>query len=140
MSMLVNPEVLNRIVLAVGILLIGVSGYSLHNLIFRYHILTRKLLADLGPIRSGAFILVYFSAPTCAVCKTVQRPAIERLKGILGDSLQVFEIDITKEPELALRWGVLSVPATFLINPRGELHHANYDVAPAENLLIQLHS
>ena len=137
--MFLNPDILSRTVLAVGIILISVGAYSLYDLILRHHVLTRRLLADLGPIRSGAFILVYFSSPSCAVCSTVQRPAIERLSNLLGDSLQVFEIDATKEPELARRWDVVNVPATFLINPRGELHHANHGIARAENLLLQLH-
>ena len=138
--MLLNPDILSRTVLAIGIILICVGAYSLYDLILRHHLLTRRLLADLGPIRSGVFILVYFSTPNCTVCKTIQRPAIEKLNNLLGDSLRVFEIDATKEPELARRWGVVSVPATFLITPGGELHHANHGVAPAENLLIQLHN
>ena len=138
--MLLNPDILSHTVLAIGIILICVGAYSLYDLIMRHHLLTRRLLAELGPIRSGVFILVYFSTPNCTVCKTIQRPAIEKLNNLLGDSLRVFEIDATKEPELARRWGVVSVPATFLINPRGELHHSNHGVAPAENLLIQLHN
>jgi thiol-disulfide isomerase/thioredoxin len=138
--MLLNPDVVHWTIFAIGIILIGTGAYPLYNVIRRHHILTRRLLADLGPIRSGAFVLVYFSAPTCGVCKTIQRPALEKLSGILGDSLQVFEIDVTKEPDLAQRWAVKHVPATFLITPHGELHHANQGVVRAEHLLIQLHS
>lgn len=140
MFMLLNPDVLSRTALAIGIILISVGSYSLYDVILRHHLLPRHLLADLGPIRTGAFVLVYFSAPTCTICNTIQRPAIEKLSNLLCDSLQVFEIDATKEPELAQRWGVTNVPATFLINPRGELQHANHGVARAENLLIQLHN
>ena len=135
-----DSDILNRVILAVGIVLIGVGMYPLYNLTLRYHVLTRKLLADLGPIRAGAFILVYFSSSTCVQCNTAQRPAIEKLSNLFGDSLQVFEIDASKEPELARRWGVMSVPTTFLITPHGALHHVNHGVAQAENLLLQMHS
>jgi hypothetical protein len=134
-----DSDILNHAVLAVGIILICVNTSALYNSTLRHRILPRKLLADLGPIRPGAFVLVYFSTTSCVVCKTIQRPAIESLSGLLDDSLQVFEIDALKEPKLARRWGVLSVPATFLINPHGELHYVNHGVARAEDLLIQLH-
>ena len=102
--------------------------------------LPSRLTSDLGPIRPGVFVLVYFSTAACAACKTVQRLAIERVSKLLWDSLQVFEIDAMKEPEVALRWGVVRVPAIFLINPRGELHYVSHGVVGAEQLLIQMHT
>ena len=101
---------------------------------------TPSLLPDLGPLRSGAFTLVYFTTPTCVPCKTVQRPAIEGLSKLLGNALQVIEIDATQRPELATRWGVLSVPTTFVIDPRGKVRHINHGVTRAEQLLLQIHS
>jgi len=101
---------------------------------------TSALLADLGKLRPGAFVLVYFTTPSCVPCKTVQRPAIESLDRLLGKALQVIEIDASQQPELASRWGVLSVPTTFVIDPRGEVRHINHGVARAERLLLQIHS
>lgn len=100
---------------------------------------TPSLFADLGPLYPGAFTLVYFTAPTCVPCQTIQRPAIERLKELLGRALQVVEIDVTARPELASRWGVLSVPTTFVIDPRGKVRHINHGVTRAEKLLLQIH-
>jgi len=101
---------------------------------------TSSLLPDLGRLRPGAFTLVYFTTPACVPCKTVQRPAIEGLKKLLGHALHVVEIDATEKPELASRWGVLSVPTTFVIDPRGEVRHINHGVTRAEKLLLQIHS
>jgi thioredoxin-related protein len=53
--------------------------------------------------------------------------------------LHVVEIDTTTRPDLASRWGVMSVPTTFLFDPHGKLCHVNHGVTRAEQLLMQLH-
>jgi thioredoxin 1 len=130
-----NADVLTRAALALAIILSGFGIYLLYNWTLKLR--TRNLLADLGPIRSGAFVLVYFTTPTCVPCKTVQRPAIQRLSQMLGNDLHVVEVDATEKPELASLWGVMSVPTTFLFNPRGQLRHVNHGVTRAEKLLMQ---
>jgi thiol-disulfide isomerase/thioredoxin len=97
------------------------------------------LLPGLGPLRPGAFTLVYFTAPSCVPCKTIQRPAIHQVSQRMGDNLQVLEIDATQRPDLASSWGVLSVPTTFVIDPRGSIRHINHGVTRAEQLLTQIH-
>jgi hypothetical protein len=135
---MLSPDILQRALISFQIFLFGMSLYLLFDSNLRYEFLARRLLADLGSIYRGTYVLIYFSNPTSAVCNTVQRPAIEKLRDLLGSSLQVLEVDITKEPELTHRWKVPSVPATYLINPRGELHHVNYGLAQAEELLLQM--
>ncbi len=130
-----NADVLTRAALALAIILGGLGIYLLYNWTLKLR--TRDLLADLGPIHSGAFVLVYFTTPTCVPCKTVQRPAIQTVSQRLGDDLQVVEVDATERPELASRWGVMSVPTTFLFDPHGQLRHVNHGVARAEKLLVQ---
>ncbi|HLO13819.1 MAG TPA: thioredoxin family protein [Anaerolineales bacterium] len=83
-------------------------------------------------------LLVYFTTPDCAPCKTVQRPAIDRVSNLLGEKLQVVEIDATERPDLAKVWGVMSVPTTFVIDERGEARYVNNGVARAEKLLEQI--
>jgi thiol-disulfide isomerase/thioredoxin len=83
-------------------------------------------------------VLVYFTTPDCAPCKTVQRPAIDRVSNLLGEKLAVVEIDATERPDLAKTWGVMSVPTTFLLDARGEARYVNNGVARAEKLLEQI--
>ena len=73
-----------------------------------------------------------------APCKTVQRPALNRVTQLLGDSLHVVEIDATQRPDLAKRWGVMSVPTTFLLDARGEARYVNNGVIRAEKLMEQI--
>ena len=83
-------------------------------------------------------VLVYFTTPDCAPCKTIQRPAIDRVSNLLGEKLQVVEIDATERPDLAKVWGVMSVPTTFVLDEHGEARYVNNGVARAEKLLEQI--
>ena len=83
-------------------------------------------------------VLVYFTTPDCAPCKTVQRPAIDRISRVLGEKLEVVESDATERPDLAKTWGVMSVPTTFLLDASGEARYVNNGVARAEKLLEQI--
>jgi thiol-disulfide isomerase/thioredoxin len=85
-------------------------------------------------------VIVYFTTPDCAPCKTIQRPALNQLSIEMGDKLQVIEIDAIQQPELAKKWGVLSVPTTFLLDARGEARYVNNGVARVEKLMEQLQS
>ena len=131
-----NPEILLRILWAAAIVGLGVALYYLVNRLILSQ--ARSKSAGLEKTRRGAPVLLYFTTPTCAPCKTVQRPAIQRLSEKLGDRLQVVEIDATVRPEIASQWGVLSVPTTFVIDARGQARYVNHGVASAEKLLKQI--
>jgi thioredoxin 1 len=129
-------EILLRFVLALGIIILGVSGYWLLN----QRLLSRagmNLNSLLDPLPNKPTI-VYFTTPDCAPCKTVQRPALEKLTHLLGEKLHVVEIDATEYPDVAKTWGVMSVPTTFLLNSRGEARYVNNGVARVEKLMEQI--
>jgi thioredoxin 1 len=92
----------------------------------------------LETIRPGIPAILYFTTPTCVPCKTIQRPALAKLKERLGDSIQVIEVDAAAQPELANYWGVLSVPTTFIIDRRGRPRRVNHGVSGADKLKKQI--
>ena len=59
---------------------------------------------------AAATVLLDFSSPTCGPCQQM-RPVVERLA---GDGFQVREVDISRDPQSAARFGVTQVP-TFLV-------------------------
>ena len=131
-----SSEILLRFALAIGIMVLGAGAYWLINqrLLIRAknNVLT---LFDKAPKKP---VIVYFTTPDCVPCKTIQRPALDQVTTLLGDQLQVIEIDATERPDLAKTWGVMSVPTTFLLDARGEARYINNGVARVEKLMEQL--
>jgi thioredoxin 1 len=125
-----------RFATAIGIVALGLGAYWL----ISQWMLTRArnnvftLFAKLP----NKPVIVYFTTPDCVPCKTVQRPALNEVSALLGEKLQVVEIDATERPDLARTWGVMSVPTTFLLDARGQARHVNNGVARVEKLLEQL--
>lgn len=125
-----------RLAWTAAIIAAGIGLYLLINRLILARSPRRPALhAGIQPGRPG---ILYFTTPDCAPCKTVQRPALLRLRERLGDSLQIVEINAMDQPELARAWHVLSVPTTFIIDARGEPRHVNHGVAGADKLLQQL--
>jgi thioredoxin 1 len=132
----VDNDILTRLVWAAVIVVGGMAIYWLANRVILARARGRRL--GLESIRPGIPGILYFTTPTCAPCKTVQRPALGRLKERLGDCLQVIEVDASNRPDLADYWGVLSVPTTFVIDSQGRPRRVNHGVASAERLLKQI--
>ena len=131
-----TSEILLRSVYALGIIGVGLGAYWLLN----QRLLSRaksNLTSLLNPLPNKP-VIVYFTTPDCAPCKTVQRPALDKLMTLLGEKLHVVEIDATECPDLAKTWGVMSVPTTFLLNAKGEARYVNNGVARAEKLMEQI--
>ena len=131
-----NTDILLRFGLAIVIIGLGAFAYWLINQ--RLLIRARNNTFTLFSAPRNKPVLVYFTTPDCLPCKTVQRPAIDQVSSMLGEGLEVIEINAYDQPELAKTWGVMSVPTTFLLDARGEARYVNNGVARAEKLLEQI--
>jgi len=131
-----SSDILLRFGLTVVIIAVGLFAYWLFNqrLLGRAQNLALALVGTLP----NKPLIVYFTTPDCAPCKTIQRPALNKLLTLMGDSVQVLEIDATQRPDLAKQWGVMSVPTTFLLDARGEARYVNNGVTRVEKLMEQL--
>jgi len=131
-----NSEVLLRFGLAIVIIGLGAFAYWLINQ--RLLVRASNNVFTLFKTLPNKPVLVYFTTPDCAPCKTVQRPAIDRVSNLMGEKLQVIEIDASERPDLAKVWCVMSVPTTFLLDERGKARYVNNGVVRAEKLLEQI--
>ncbi len=132
--------VLIRALWALAIIGGGLAFYWLLNRVILYRAQKNgapKAAESLFP-RQGVPSILYFTTPDCVTCKAAQRPALQRLQEKLGDDLQVIEVNAEERPDLAMRWGVLSVPTTFIIDEQGQLRNVNHGVARVEKLMQQL--
>ena len=133
-----SSDVLLRFTIAIGIIGLGAATYWFVNQ--RLLARAKNNLFTLFKKLPNKPVIVYFTTPDCVPCKTVQRPALDQIRSLLGEKLQVIEIDASERPDLAQRWGVMSVPTTFLLDARGEARYVNNGVARVEKLMEQVQS
>ena len=93
---------------------------------------------SLDGFRLGRPAILYFTAPGCGPCETIQRPALVELEALSNGRVQIIEVDATQQPRLADAWGVLTVPTTFIIDSRGQPRGVNHGVARVKKLASQL--
>lgn len=80
--------------------------------------------------------IILFTSPNCTPCDKVQKPILKHLLENTQDRLQYFEIDTQTNPEIAEKWGVLSVPSTFLLNREGVPQFVHHGVV-TERILVE---
>ena len=131
-------DLLTRFGLALGLCALGWIAYCAWNC-FLMRRLQRNNPRTPGLERwqPGGPAILYFTTPECMPCKTVQRPALERLQTERAD-VRVIEIDATQQPHIADHWGVLAVPTTFVLDLDGKPRHLNHGVTPLHKLKQQL--
>ena len=93
-------------------------------------------LADLAP--SGRPAVIAFSTPSCAECRTRQAPALSRLAAALGDQVTVRSLSALEHPDLVQKIGILTVPATVVLDSAGMVRHLNLGYASDTRLRKQL--
>lgn len=87
--------------------------------------------------RAGRVHLLAFSTPQCRQCRLLQKPALKEVTA-LSDLVEVVPVDALEQPELAQRYGILTVPSTVVLAADGRATAVNYGYAPAKLLLEQV--
>jgi Thioredoxin len=87
-----------------------------------------------GPLPS----ILYFTGEACTICHTAQKPALRTLAAGIDPGIEIREIDIAAEPELARRYRVMSLPTTIVLDASGQVIDINVGFASGEVLRRQL--
>lgn len=131
--------VVERLLMAIALFSVGVVVFQLYTRRQRQqaaHLAATDPL--LAKVSATLPTVVYFYTPTCAPCTFQQSPALDRLAVEVGGEVQIVRVDASKQVEDAERWGVLTVPTTFVIGAGGKTNAINYGFAPIEQLKTQL--
>lgn len=81
-------------------------------------------------------VLVDFYADWCAPCKQVA-PVLSQLKSELGDKVKIIKINVDKNHDISMRYGVRSIP-TLIIFKNGEIKWSGMGARPVQELKNEL--
>ncbi|MFD3532908.1 thioredoxin family protein [Streptomyces sp. NPDC058664] len=94
--------------------------------------------ADFGTevLEAGPPVLVKFTAEWCGPCRQL-KPVLAALAAEQGERLRIVEIDVDRNPETTLRYGVLATP-TMMVFRVGEPVRSIVGARPKRRLLEEL--
>ena len=128
-----------RIGILIALALAIVAGWAMIRLWSAWKL--RRLRAS-GPLAAlvppGRPAVIAFSTPSCAECRTRQVPALSRLAAALGDEVSVRSLSALDHPDLVKRIGILTVPATVVVDAAGTVRHLNLGYTSDARLREQL--
>ena len=130
-----------RIIILIGLVVTIMAGWAAIRLWSSWklgHLHAAAPLADLAP--PGRPAVIAFSTPSCAECHTRQAPALSRLAAALGDQVTVRSLSALEHPALVQQIGILTVPATVVLDAAGRVRHLNLGYASDVRLREQLAS
>jgi hypothetical protein len=125
-----------RVIILIGLAFLIAVGWAAIRLWLAWKLRTATPLADLAP--SGRPAVIAFSTPSCVECRVRQAPALSRLAAALGDQVTVRSLSALEHPDLVKKIGILTVPATIVLDSAGKLRHLNLGYASDVRLREQL--
>ncbi len=87
-------------------------------------------------LQSEVPVLVDFFATWCGPCKMIA-PILDQVASEVGDSAKIFKVDIDESKELAVEYGVMSVP-TIIVFKNGEEASRVVGGRPKNDLIAML--
>src|SRR5215217_2345432 len=130
---------IERLVILIGLTLLIAAGWGLLCVWRSWKLRQLRGAAPLATVAPlGRPAVVAFSTPSCAECKSLQAPALSRLNAALGEAVTVRSLSALEHPDLVQQIGILTVPATVVLDAAGAVRHLNLGYASDARLREQL--
>lgn len=130
---------IERILILSVLIVLGVIAYQLFT---RRQLQMASSVVHSDPLLSNIMLnkqtIVYFTTPQCAPCKLQQTPTLNKLETASDGQLQIIRVDATEDPSAADRWGVFSVPTTFVLDETGKPRRVFNGVVSEDQLKQEL--
>lgn len=91
-----------------------------------------------GLVPVGKPAVVAFTTPGCRECHFRQAPALARLAGAVNDQVTICTLQAADHPQLVTQLGILTAPATVVLDARGVVRHINLGFVDTPVLLQQV--
>lgn len=91
-----------------------------------------------GLVPVGKPAVVAFTTPGCRECHFRQLPALARLAGAVNDQVTICTLQAADYPQLVTQLGILTAPATVVLDARGMVRHINLRFVDTPVLLQQV--
>ena len=132
---------IERLVILMGLTLLIAAGWGLLRVWRSWKLRQLRGAVPLEAIAPlGRPAVIAFSTPSCAECKSLQAPALSRLNAALGEGVTVRSLSALEYPDLVQQIGILTVPATVVLDRRGIVRHLNLGYASDVRLREQVMS
>src|SRR3954452_6129006 len=89
-------------------------------------------------LQPGQPTVLAFSTPGCTECRTLQTPALRKLDERLRGQIHVAHLSAPEHPELVSHFGILTVPATVVLDADGVARHVNLRYTNQDRLYDQV--
>ena len=83
-------------------------------------------------LAAGKKVLIDFWATWCNPCR-MMHPVLEELEKEIGDNIKIGKVNIDNDPELASKFGVMSIP-TFIVFENGNVLASSVGMQSKESL------
>lgn len=84
-------------------------------------------------LESNELVLIDFYATWCGPCKMMS-PIVEEIAKELEGKIKVFKVDTDEEQDLAIKYGIMSIP-TFMVFKNGKVEKTAVGMRDKEELI-----